>query len=351
MDQQLSSIIEQFIDDEIVATAPIEEGLINRSYLVETKRSKFILQRINKEIFENAQEIMENIEVVNLVLEHVDAYCAPQIVKTKKGELLYKDHEGFSWRMMLFIPNSKTFNTTEDHSVAEEAGAIIGEFHAATANIEASQLHTILPNFHDLNFRSDLFLGSLQNASKERLSRAAAYIPVAEELIGELSSLYELSLPLRVTHNDTKLNNILFDSVSGKALCLIDLDTLMPGNSHHDFGDAVRTLCCSVPESETDLSSMEFNWDLFKAFSTGYFNKMAGQLKMDEWQAFALSVELMPFIMGLRFLTDYLYGDVYYKVAYSEQNLDRCKNQFALVEKIVRKRDAIAEFILSFKQN
>lgn len=350
MDQQLRKIIGHFLKEAVQEVAPIDEGLINSSYLVKAESNSYILQRINKEVFGNAAMIMENIEMVHNHLKKDPIYQIPEIIKTIDDQLLYEDADGFSWRMMLFIPDSKTFNTTEDLEVAKEAGSIIGRFHTGTKELDASMLHTILPNFHDLNFRADLFLGSLQNAKKERLAEAAPYILQAENLIDDFVALNELPLPLRVTHNDTKLNNILFDAVSSKALCLIDLDTLMPGNFHHDFGDAVRTLCNTVSENEIDLSLLDFNWELFKAFSTGYFEKMTDSLVEEEWSVFPLSVELMPFIMGLRFLTDYLYGDVYYKVEHSEQNLDRCKNQFALVEKVRASREEIGSHILSFRR-
>ena len=206
--------------------------------------------------------------MVHSCLKKDTSYRIPEICRTQTGQWLHVDADGYSWRMMLFIQNSKTFNQTGDPQIAKEAGSIIGRFHNLTKELDAKTLHTILPNFHDLSFRSDLFLGSLQNAGKDRLSNAADYIPQAEELIEGFRLLDELNLPLRVTHNDTKLNNILFDGESGKPLCLIDLDTLMPGYLHHDFGDAVRTLCTTASENERNLEKLDFNWRLFQAFFT-----------------------------------------------------------------------------------
>lgn len=349
MDQQLKNVVSQFLREGAKEITSIDQGLINSSYLIKTATDSYVLQRINKDVFGDAGMIMENIEMVHDHLKRDANYQIPEIKKTIASQLLYNDADGYSWRMMLFIPASTTYNTTEELSIAEEAGSIIGRFHKGTEDLDTSRLHTILPDFHDLNFRSDLFLGSIQNAKRERLAEAGAYILQAENLIDDFSVLDRLSLPLHVTHNDTKLNNILYDTASKKALCLIDLDTLMPGYFHHDFGDAVRTLCSTVSENERDLALLDFNWELFQAFSKGYFKKMKDTLVDGEWIALPLSVELMPFIMGLRFLTDYLYGDVYYKVEYTEQNLDRCKNQFQLVEKIRARREQINSLILSFK--
>jgi len=327
----------------------IVSGLINETYLVETDSSRFILQRLNKEVFPDAAKVMENIQIVQEVLAPVDGYQVPELLKNLNEKLFQVDQEGYAWRLMKYIPDSVVFTNTTDVGLAEEAGILIGRFHLATSTLDSKKLHVTLPNFHDLNFRADIFLGALQNSSGEKLVNASESIAFVEETLPHFDELVELNLPLRVTHNDTKLSNLLFDKTSGRGLCLIDLDTLMPGYLYHDFGDAIRALCNSVTENDKDLDALHFDMSLFEHFTKGYLSKMGDVLTDDEWTSFPISIEFMPFIMGLRFLTDYLYGNVYYKTDYSDQNLDRCKNQFALIERMREKREEIAGVIDSYK--
>lgn len=327
----------------------IASGLINETYKVETASGLFILQRINREVFSDINQLMENIQQVQNVLIKVDGYHVPELIKTRQGALFHVDGDGYAWRMMRYIIDSITYDQTDDVRVAEEAGKLIGKFHRATSNIEPKGLHITLPNFHNLNFRAELFLGALQNASSEKLSKASESIAFVEEILPYFDELSAINVPLRVTHNDTKLNNLLFEKKSGQGLCIIDLDTLMPGYLYHDFGDAIRTLCNSAAENEKDVDVLYFDMSLFKHFTEGYLSKTKDLLTDEEWNSLPLSVEFMPFVMGLRFLTDYLYGNIYYKTDYNDQNLDRCKNQFALVRKMQEQRGEVARIIQSYR--
>ncbi|MEP5614188.1 MAG: aminoglycoside phosphotransferase family protein [Cyclobacteriaceae bacterium] len=343
----ITSVLQAFGIANPVSIEGIVSGLINETYLVETDASRFILQRVNKEVFPDAAKVMENIEIVQDVLESIVGYQVPELIESLDGKLFQIDPEGYAWRLMRYIPNSITHDSTEDVSLAAEAGLLLGKFHRATSSLDPERLHVTLPNFHNLGFRVDLFLGSLQNASNEKLAKASESIAFVEETLPTFDKLQSMNLPLRVTHNDTKLNNLLFERTSSKGLCLIDLDTLMPGFLHHDFGDAIRTLCNSLTENDKNLDALYFNMPLFEHFTKGYLSKMDNMLTEEEWTSLPISIELMPFIMGLRFLTDYMYGNIYYKTDYQDQNLDRCRNQFTLVERIIERRAEIAATIES----
>ncbi len=321
-------------------------GLINRSYYVRSGGGdEFVLQRINKEIFEEPEKLMLNILIINDELRKIEDYRVPEILLTTERQPLYTDAEGHDWRVMRHIPNSMTYDATEDLTIGAEVGRIIGKFHCGTVNCDLNSMHVTLPNFHGLDFRVEWFLQSLQKANHARLTSAHESIPEVEQLIEYFSSVDHLELPTRVTHNDTKLNNVLFDRSSGKALCLIDLDTIMPGHIFHDFGDAVRTLCNAVQEGDPNLEAVEFQHRLFVEFLQGYVSQTGGLLTDKEWDSLPLSIEYMPFIMAVRFLTDYLFGDRYYKVDFPDQNLIRCQNQLKFISELRRKRDEIKQSI------
>ena len=349
MEVDLKSVLEAFGIENSPSVEGISSGLINETYKVETTSDEFIVQRINKEVFVDAALVMENIKLVENVLVKLDNYQTPKLINTEGGKLFHVDGDGYAWRMMQYISGSTTYDQTQDAGIAEEAGMLIGRFHCATSEMDSQLLHITLPNFHNLDFRSDIFLGSLQNADSERLAKSSDSIEFVEKTISDFDDLIRLNVPQRVTHNDTKLNNILFEKKSGRGLCLIDFDTLMPGYLYHDFSDATRTLCATVTENHIELGEVDFNMDLFRAFVRGYLSETKSTLTGEEWRSLAISIEFMPFIMGLRFLTDYLYGNVYYKTDYNDQNLDRCRNQFALVDKMRTKRGEIARIIESYR--
>jgi Ser/Thr protein kinase RdoA (MazF antagonist) len=349
MDKELAEILIKFGVDQVIDIATINSGLINKTYRVDTEREQYIFQRINKDIFDNPGHIMENIQLVNATLNVQTDYQIPELIPTLDMKLFYEDLNNYAWRGMKYLSNSISMSSTDSPFVAEEAGRLIGIFHIGTSGIQSNSLHTILPNFHNLQFRSELFLRAMKASDSKALSSAFECISFVENVMSDYSRLESIEAPLRVTHNDTKLNNILFDKDTHKGLCLIDLDTLMPGYLHYDFGDAIRSICNSNSEDETNLDKLFFDWLLFERFCNGYFTKTAGLLSDEEWQTFPTAVELMPFLMALRFLTDYLCGNVYYKTDYYEQNLDRCINQITLVKEIREKRNDIEALINSYR--
>ena len=219
--------------------------------------------------------------------------------------------------------------------MAYEGGKLFGEFIHLTQDFDPSDLVEVIPRFHDMSFRFEQFEEALQNAPQERLKNSQAYIDIAKGLKKEMHILQELKddgqIILRVTHNDTKISNALFD-MEGKGLCVIDTDTIMPGIIHYDFGDAIRTICNTAAEDEKDLEKVKFNKEFYQAYSQGFIEKLGVAVSALERKYFPLGAKTMIFIMALRFLTDYLNNDIYYKTKYPDHNLVRSMNQFKLIQ-------------------
>ena len=241
---------------------------------------------------------------------------------------------------MVFIDKSVTHEIVKSEKIAYEGGRLLGNFLTLTSDFDAAKLIEVIPKFHDMSFRYSQFDDALKIASKERLEYAKFYIKKVKELKEEMHILQNLKtsgdIKIRVTHNDTKISNALFNK-KDKGLCLIDTDTVMPGIVHYDFGDAIRTICNTAAEDETNLDLVEFNVEYYKAYTRGFLKSMKESLTPLELKYLPLSAKTMIFIMALRFLTDYLNGDIYYKTKYPEHNLDRSKNQFKLIESFSKK--------------
>tara|TARA_R110002049_G_scaffold193305_2_gene362151 strand:- start:2905 stop:3969 length:1065 start_codon:yes stop_codon:yes gene_type:complete len=324
---------------------PINNGLINDTYLViSNAKSVYILQRINHNVFTNIEGLMQNIDAALSLLKS-DAYNHIALVKTKTNKT-YHTEDGY-WRLMSFIDESTTYNTTTNTKIAFEAGKIVGEFHKLLSPAETDTYTDTIPQFHDLRLRKDQFEEALENANETRLATATSAIQFAQSLLPKLIEFSSQELPVRVCHNDTKLNNILFSKSTEKALCLIDLDTLMKGYFYYDFGDAVRTIANTADEDERDLSKITFNKNLFEAFIDG-LTINATQLTKEEIASLPLGAVFMPFIHGLRALTDYLENDKYYKTAYENQNIDRCISLFDFSKKAL-KEESFMQHVLAEK--
>jgi Ser/Thr protein kinase RdoA (MazF antagonist) len=329
----------------------LTSGYINDTYLIITKEKPyFVLQLINHEVFKDVLGLIENkVNISSHIGEKLKHLPKEQIdrsvlsfVKTKKGKSYYKDEEGNYWNLMNFIDDSVTFETVKDIEVAYEGGKLFEEFLNLTSDFESSQLTEVIPKFHDMSFRFSQFHSALQSVSKERLFKSKPYIDRVIELKEEMHILQKLKeagkIKLRVTHNDTKISNALFTK-DNKGLCVIDTDTIMPGIIHYDFGDAIRTICNTAAENETNLDLVEFNVTYYKAYAKGFLEKTESSLTPLEIKYLPLAAKTMIFIMALRFLTDYMNNDVYYKTKYLEHNLDRAKNQFKLIESFTKKYD------------
>ncbi len=323
----------------------IAVGYINDTYLISIDaRPLFILQRINHDIFKNVEVIMMNINRALKQLRAVD-YKQIKIIPATSGKTYISLPSGY-WRIMSYIPNSITFNTTNDTQIAEQAGRIIGKFHLLLATEDSSKYVETIPKFHNLELRKMQFLAALAKASDEKKEIASETIKLTHKLLHQLEDIRPSKVPLRICHNDTKLNNILFSKTKMEALCLIDLDTIMPGYFHFDFGDAVRTIVNTAPEDEKNCTKITFDKTLFESFVKGIASNQPF-LRKEEIKALPYGVVLMPFLHGLRALTDYLNGNIYYKVSYENQNLDRCQSLFAFSMKAQNNFDYMKNKVLN----
>lgn len=327
----------------------LNSGHINDTFLIKTSQNKsFILQRINHKIFKDVPGLVNNKVLTSKHLKSKFPHVAEEelnqkvlsFVKTKNSDFYYYKKGGNYWNVMVFINNSITHEIVKDKEIAYEGGKLLGRFLNLTSDFDSSQLIDVIPNFHDMSFRYKQYAASLQSASKERLFKAAKYTKIVADLKSEMHILQHLieagDIPVRVTHNDTKISNSLFTK-DNKGICMIDTDTVMPGIIHYDFGDAIRTICNTAAEDEKDLSKVEFNLEYYKAYEKGFLEQTKPSLSQTELTYLPLAAKTMIFIMALRFLTDYLNNDVYYKTEYPEHNLDRAKNQFKLIESYTAK--------------
>ncbi|ALJ05944.1 phosphotransferase [Pseudalgibacter alginicilyticus] len=354
LEEKLKNIFEKFEHgSEFYAFKELASGHINDTYLILTKKKPyFVLQRINHGVFKDVPGLINN---KVLISQHIKSKLKNQLkkdldkhvltfAKTKQDNAYFKDELGNYWNLMYFIDESLTFETVKDEEVAYEGGKLFGEFLNLTDDFDAKKLIEVIPNFHDMSFRYSQFQLALQSSSKERLLQAAECIDFVTELKEEMHILQNLKesgeIKLRVTHNDTKISNALFTK-DNKGLCVIDTDTVMPGIVHYDFGDAIRTICNTAAEDEINLDLVEFNLVYYKAYTKGFLEKIKDSLTPLEIKYLPLGAKTMIFIMALRFLTDYLNNDIYYKIKYPEHNLNRAKNQFKLIHSFAKKYDEV----------
>ena len=322
---------------------PLNQGLINQTFAVSVAQEKrYVLQKINQEVFPNAKALEKNLELVLPSLQAED-YARVEFLRTPQGDLFHRTEKGELWRLMNYLPNSSTYHNTSDRMVAFEAGRILGVFHRLVASIDPEALAIPLERFHVLDWRVEQYEASLAKASKNDLSRTEEIREFITGALLRLNAFPSLELPVRVCHNDSKLNNILFTR-NKKAQCLIDLDTLMPGFFAYDFGDALRTIANPAPEEETNLGRIQFSIEMLRAFAEGLaLNKFI--LRPDEIDGLAMSIAYMPFLHGLRAFTDFLLGNRYYKVTYPDGNLDRAKSLFHFSKLALEKQGQIEDVI------
>jgi len=340
----------------------LTSGHINDTFLIKTDGADdFVLQRLNSYVFKNAKQVILNKVKVSVFIQDQlnsskinQAQQVLKFIKTLNDLPYYEDEEGDFWNLSIYIKNSKTFEKVESKAIAYEGGKLFGEFLNLTNCLNVNEIVEIIPDFHKMSFRYSQFGEALKNAFKKRLKLASLEIEKVLELKNEMHILENLKssgkIPIRITHNDTKISNALF-SESNQGLCVIDTDTVMPGIIHYDFGDAVRTICNTSNEDETALSKVSFNISFFEAFTKGFLEKTYKQLTLLDVQNLALAAKTITFIMGLRMLTDFLNNDMYYKTVYEFHNLDRAKNQFKLVDSISENFNKMNEItIMEFKK-
>ena len=319
------------------------DGLINNTYV--TDDGKYIIQRINTKVFTNPVGMTDNIIKVT---NHLEKKGIPTLKFIKSGDkYYYTDEDGNFWRCSKFIDNTVTYSAPPDDKCLYYEGRIIGEFHKAMIDFDASVLCEPIPDFHHTKRRFERFQAAL---AEDKAGRAKTVTKEIGFFIDRenyasiiLDGFADGSIPLRVTHNDTKLNNILFDKDTKKPVCLIDLDTVMPGSVLYDYSDAIRICASTSAEDEKDISKVNFSLDCFKTFTEGFL--ASSELNSREKELLRFSARLMLFETGIRFLTDYLEGDVYFKTTYPEHNLVRARNHIKLIEDIESHEDEIQNII------
>lgn len=346
-EKEIQSIFDQFEHKfNFQSYIKLTSGHINDTFLIHTDASEhYVLQCINHKVFKNVPDLISNkVTVSNHLLKKLN-YLSPKeigkkvlcFIKAKNTENFYYTDGINYWNLMPYIERGGTYEVVTNSKMAYEGGKLMGEFLKLTSDLDASKLVEIIPKFHDMSFRLQQYKLAIQSARVDRLKKAELYINWVSKLRNEMQILQNLKetgrIPIRVTHNDTKISNMLFDE-KDRGMCVLDTDTVMPGIVHYDFGDAIRTICNMATEDETDLSKVEFNLLFYKSYTKGFLEKMGEVLTPIEIQYLPLAAKTMVFIIALRFLTDYLNNDIYFKTQYSEHNLDRTKNQYKLIQSL-----------------
>ena len=332
-DSQYVAILHEFsIEKKNYNLHPINQGFINDTFLVfEGAQPQYILQRVNTNVFPNIDDLMNNLgKALEFLVDH--DYAKITLVKTLSGNFYFKSSDHSCWRLMTYIDNSIAHDTTTKKEIAFEAGRIIGKFHQLLQNAPIEDFIDTISDFHSLQLRERQFNDALAKSPKVLKEHAFKAIEFTQEFLLKLKEWDQSEIPVRLCHNDTKLNNILFEKETNKALCLIDLDTFMKGYFHYDFGDAVRTIVNTAAEDEKDHSKITFDRGLFESFVEG-LGTTATFLTEKEIKLLPFGVLLLPFLHGIRALTDYLNGNIYYKVAYKNQNLDRALSLYDFTQK------------------
>ena len=334
------------LDGQLVSAHRFGNGHINDTFLIHMDSNPdatyFILQRIEKYVFAEPSALMENISRVTEHLRKKNAKCLT-LISTVDEQSFYKSPDDEYWRTYEFVAGAVAYDKVSSTKQARVAAAMFGSFQELVADLPGPRLNEIIPDFHNTPVRYSHFHAAVREDAfdrarncKEETDRALAW----EEQAGTLVALYETGqIPERIIHNDSKLNNLLFDPSSGEPICVIDLDTVMPGIALYDFGDMVRTATSPTDEDATDLSSIGLRLPYFEALVEGFVGATSGFITEPEIEHLSISGKIITIEIGLRFLTDYLCGDKYFGSQKPEQNLDRCRAQFALVASIEEQFD------------
>ena len=351
---ELREIISHFkVSTEI---APYGEGHINDTYLAESAPYKYILQKINHNIFKDPYKLMDNIV---LVTDHLRVIIEKEgsnpdretrtVIKTTDDKSLYRTESGDYYRMYIFVDDTITYQQVEKPEQFYHAAKAFGKFQKRLSDFDASSLVETIKDFHNTRSRFEQLKSAIAEDKMKRAKSVQKEIEFALARKADVGIIVDeiakRNIPLRVTHNDTKLNNVLFDKESGEALCVIDLDTVMPGSLLYDYGDSIRFGASSGPEDEKDLDKIYCDLDLFDAFTKGFLEELGDSITKKEIELLPFSAKLMTYECGIRFLADYLNGDTYFKIHYPEQNLDRARTQFKLVYDMEKKHGQMKEIV------
>ena len=352
------------LEGEPVDAKPYGCGHINDTYCVCCRREgnpqrRYILQRVNKNVFANVPELMDNmIHVTAFLKERVlaeggdpDRECL-QLVPTKDGALYLQDEEGQYWRCFVFIENAVTFQTVGKPEHFYYSACAFGKFQRLLAAYPAETLHEVIPHFHDTADRYKNFEKAVAENASGRAADVEPEIAFVRAREADTHRLVDLlaagELPLRVTHNDTKLNNVMLDDVTGRPVAVIDLDTVMPGLSLYDFGDSIRFGANPAAEDEQDLSKVYCDLNLFEEYTKGFLEECGDMLTAREIELLPFAAKIMTFECGIRFLTDHIAGDTYFKIHREGHTLDRCRTQFKLVADMEAKMEQMKAIVAKY---
>jgi len=344
---------------------PYGSGHINDTYAACFRKAdgavcRYVLQRVNHNVFKNPEQLMQNIERVTTHLRKKIAAAGGDprretltFVPTVGGNSLYKTPGGDYWRAHVFIEGAQTYEMATSLTHVYSASRAFGRFQRLLSDFPADRLYETIPDFHHTPKRFEAFVAAVEADVANRAWSVKDEIAFVEQRAADSSVLTDLieqgRLPERVTHNDTKFNNVMIDDETAEAVCVIDLDTVMPGLSLYDFGDSVRSGANTAAEDERDLSKVHFDIEIFEQFVRGYLDAARDFLIPLEIDYLAFSARLMTFECGMRFLTDHLNGDVYFKVHRANHNLDRCRTHFKLVRDMEEQRDRMEAIVARYR--
>jgi Ser/Thr protein kinase RdoA (MazF antagonist) len=365
MKHDLAEVVRHFqLEGKFLDAAPIGSGHINDTYVSRFQEGPgevyYVHQWINTYVFREPDKLMENIErVTRHAWEQISAAGGDPrretltLVPTTAGKSFYRSPEGECWRTYLFIEDAHTFDRAEDPRLLYAVGKAFGDFQRMLSTLPGERLHETIPNFHHTPRRFAAFLQAIEKDAHNRVQSAKAEIGFVQQREAQTSVIVDLlargAIPERVTHNDTKINNVLIDDRTGAGICVIDLDTVMPGSALYDFGDAVRLGASTAAEDERDLDKVGLDLDLFDRLAAGYLDAAACFLTPTEMDYLAFSAILITLELGMRFLTDHLNGDVYFKIHRENHNLDRCRTQFKMVAEMERQLDRMNAIVNRYR--
>lgn len=348
------------VSGELVDILPVARGHINDTYVLSCRKNgnvvRYVLQRINHAVFKDPPSMMANIirvtEHIGGKMRRIDPEMASRqltVVDTGDGTGYYRDHEGNFWRAYNFIENAVTYDTLESVDLAYEAARMFGWFQRMLIDLPGPALNETIPDFHNTPRRFEVFQEVLKADTLNRAKNSKSEIDFLFENAGMCDVLLDLvergDIPQRIAHNDTKINNVMLDETTSKGVCVVDLDTVMPGLSVYDFGDMMRTATCLAREDERDLSKVTADINMFEALVRGFAKETSQFLRRTEKESLVFAGELITFEQFIRFLTDYLAGDVYYKTSREGHNLDRSRTQMKLVESIVEQQEIMSKLV------
>ncbi len=359
--EQLATLASEFeIEGRVVSVSAFGSGHINDTFRVVTDEgaTHYLLQRVNHHVFKDIAAIMDNIQRVTNHLktryaiefkgnDQIDRRVLT-LIPTIGGESCHRDELNNFWRMFILLEGTRSYDIVETPQQAREGGRAFGQFQRLLADLDVGLIHEVLPDFHHIGNRLAQLNSAIRANPADRVKRVPEELAFIKARERRMHAILDLAaqgrLPIRITHNDTKFNNVLLDA-DDRAQCVIDLDTVMPGYVAYDFGDAIRTIINCAAEDEADLDKVRLNVPLFEAYADGYFEEAHYFLTADEVASLMEGVLLFPYMQAVRFLTDFLEGDHYYKVHHADHNLQRTRAQLKLVSELEAREPALRAIV------